>query len=204
MDLKTKMEQGYLYHEFDQENEAYAIQLSKQRRQCKDLLQVFNATPVSNQEARTTLLSQITNIDEYGFVEGPIYFAYGKNTYIGKHFYANFNLSIVDDGKVTIHDHVLLAPNVTITTTGHPIDPTLRKTGVQYSLPVTIESNVWIGAGVIILPGVTIGENSVIGAGSIVTHDIEANCVAFGTPCRKVRDISEYDKKYYAKNREIE
>ena len=110
----------------------------------------------------------------------------------------------MDDADIYIGDHVMLAPNVVIATAGHPIEPNLRKKAAQFNIPVHIENNVWIGAGAVILPGVTIGENSVIGAGSVVTKDIPKNSVAYGNPCRVVREINEHDREYYYKNRKID
>ncbi len=111
-------------------------------------------------------------VGENAWVEPPVYFSYGSNIHIGRNFYANFNLTIVDDYTVTIGDNVLIAPNVTLSVTGHPVHHELRKNGEMYSFPITIGNNVWIGSHVVINPGVTIGDNSVIGAGSIVTKDI--------------------------------
>ena len=106
----------------------------------------------------------------------------------------------MDDGEVHIGDYVMFAPNVMISTTGHPVHPSFRDKGAQFSLPVVIKDHVWVGANVSIMPGVTIGENSVIGAGSVVTHDIPANVVAMGVPCRPVREITDEDLKYIRKN----
>lgn len=130
--------------------------------------------------------------------------AYGKRTHIGNCFYANFNLVIVDDIDVWIGDHVMIAPNVTISVTGHPVHPELRKDGSQFSFPVRIGNDVWIGAGAVILPGVTIGDGAVIGAGSVVTHDIPPNVVAFGVPCRVRREITDRDREFYWKDLRVE
>ncbi len=125
-------------------------------------------------------------------------------SHIGRNFYANFNLTIVDDYTVTIGDNVLIAPNVTLSVTGHPVHHELRKNGEMYSFPITIGNNVWIGSHVVINPGVTIGDNSVIGAGSIVTKDIPPNVVAAGVPCRVIREINDRDKHYYFKDYKVE
>ena len=143
-------------------------------------------------------------VGEYAWSEPPIYFSYGSNIHIGKYFYANFNFTIVDDYTVTIGDNVLIAPNVTISVTGHPVHHELRKSGEMFSFPVTIGNNVWIGSNVVINPGVTIGDNSVIGAGSVVTKDIPANVVAVGVPCQVIREINDRDKQYYYKNYKLE
>ncbi|MFR1476141.1 MAG: DapH/DapD/GlmU-related protein [Hydrogeniiclostridium mannosilyticum] len=136
-------------------------------------------------------------------MESPVNFAYGCNTYIGHHFYANFNMSIVDDGEVHIGNYVMFGPNVTVTVTGHPVWGEYRRKCAQFSLPVVIEDDVWIGANTVVLPGVTIGKGTVIGAGSVVTHDIPAGVVAFGAPCRVIREISGRDRLYYRKDLEL-
>lgn len=128
----------------------------------------------------------------------------GKNVHWGKNVYANFHLTMVDDGDIYVGDYVMFAPNVTLATATHPIHPELRTQQAQYNLPIHIGRNVWIGAGAIVLPGVTIGENSVIGAGSVVSKDIPANVVAVGCPCKVMREISERDMQYYHKDRIID
>ena len=118
--------------------------------------------------------------------------------------YINSNLTLVDDYIINIGSGVLMAPNVTISATGHPVHYKLRPHGEMYSFPVTIGDNVWIGSGTIIMPGVTIGSNSVIGAGSIVTKDIPADCIAVGNPCKVLREITDDDLIYYYKNRRVD
>ena len=110
----------------------------------------------------------------------------------------------MDDYIINIGSGVLMAPNVTISATGHPVHYKLRPHGEMYSFPVTIGDNVWIGSGTIIMPGVTIGSNSVIGAGSIVTKDIPADCIAVGNPCKVLREITDDDLIYYYKNRRVD
>ena len=179
--------------------------LDAQRAQL-ELLYDFNATRPGEAGRRATLLQRLLGgIGEGSYIEPPLHANWGCNTFVGARFYANFNLTLVDDGVVTIGDDVMIGPNVTILTTGHPIRPDLRKapTVTQYSLPVTIGSGAWIGANVTILPGVTIGENSVIGAGSVVTKDIPANVVAYGNPCHVAREIGEHDDVYYWRDRVI-
>lgn len=138
------------------------------------------------------------------WMEPPVHVCVGKNTSIGSGCYFNFNTTFIDDYKITIEDGVLFGANVTVITTGHPVHIDLRPNGEMYCAPVTIKKNVWVGSNVTILPGVTIGENSVIGAGSVVTKDIPANVIALGVPCRVQREIDEHDRKYYYKNRDIE
>jgi len=128
----------------------------------------------------------------------------GHHVHMGSDVYVNFNLTLVDDGDIYIGDKVMIGPNVTITTANHPIDPTLRARGLQYNKPVHIGTNVWIGANVVIVPGVRIGDNAVIGAGSVVTKDIPGNVVAVGNPCRVLREISEQDREFFYKNERID
>ena len=130
-------------------------------------------------------------IGEGGYVEPPVHANFGgKNVFIGKNFYANFNLTLVDDGRITIGDNVMLGPNVTIATALHPLEAEARsKKENQRNLPVVIGNNVWLAAGVTVLPGVTIGDNAVVGAGSVVTRDIPANTLAVGVPAKAVRPI---------------
>ncbi len=137
-------------------------------------------------------------------IEAPFHCDYGSNIEAGDYFYANYNCTILDVGKVIIGDNVMFAPNVSIYTAGHPIHPDSRNSGYEYGIPVTIGNNVWIGGNVVINPGVTIGNDVVIGAGSVVTKDIPDRVVALGNPCRVVRQIVEDDRKYYYKNKEFD
>ncbi|MEK8130592.1 maltose acetyltransferase domain-containing protein [Paenibacillus filicis] len=178
--------------------------LPEERLKGKELVYDFNLTRPSEKDRRQVLAKEL--FGSYGekcWIEPPLHLCYGSNTFIGDHFYANTNLTILDDTTVTIGNRVLLGPNVTICTVGHPVDPELRATGQMYAFPVVIEDGVWIGSGVIINPGVTIGKNSVIGAGSIVTKDIPPHVIAVGNPCRILREITEEDKMYYYKNRKV-
>lgn len=138
------------------------------------------------------------------YVQPPFYANWGgAHVHFGEWVYANFNLTLVDDGHIYIGDHTMIGPNVTIATAGHPILPELREKEMQYNVDVKIGRNVWIGAGAIIVPGVTIGDNTVIGAGSVVTKDIPVNVVAVGNPCRVMREINGHDKEYYYKDKKI-
>lgn len=152
-------------------------------------------------EERKALLNEIFGRETEAWVETPFYFGYGYNISLGKGAYINFNCNFIDDGKIEIGDRVMLGAGVTIATVGHPINPDMRE--YMYTAPVVVKENCWIGANVTICPGVTIGENTVIGAGSVVTKDIPANCIAAGNPCRVLRPIGEEDKKYYFRGREI-
>ena len=198
MTIREKMKNGMLYIDGGEG-------LDEERRRCKELLYDYNHTRPSEEGKMKDLLKKILgDMGENIWIEPPMHMAYGTNVHIGDYFYANFNLVIVDDIDVYIGDYVMIAPNVTITPTGHPVDSELRRPGTQFSIPVRIGNNVWIGSNAVILPGITIGDNSVIGAGSVVTHDIPENVVAVGNPCGVLRKIDERDKEYYYKNRRVE
>ena len=153
-------------------------------------------------EERAKLLNEIFQAETQAWVEPPFYFCYGYNISLGKGTYINVNCNFIDDGKIIIGEKVMFGPAVTIATVGHPIKPDMRE--YMYTAPVRIEDNVWIGGNVMICAGVTIGENSVIGAGSVVIHDIPANCVASGNPCRVIREINEHDAEFYFRDRRID
>ena len=128
----------------------------------------------------------------------------GRHLHLGNYVYANFNFTIVDDGNIYIDDYVLFGPNVTIATANHPINAKLREHGYQYNRDVHIGRNSWIGAGAVIVPGVTIGKNVIIGAGSVVTKDIPDDVIAVGNPCRVLRKVSEHDREYFYRNEKID
>lgn len=173
-----------------------------ERLQAKKLMKKFNDSEPDDFEGRAKLLQEMLKDGKEIWVEPPFYFCYGKHISIGEGSYLNMNCSFVDDGEITIGKKVMFGPAVMIATVGHPINPDMRE--YMYAAPVRIGDNVWIGGNVAICPGVTIGENSVIGAGSVVTHDIPANCIAVGNPCRVVREIDERDKEFYYKERKID
>ncbi len=155
-------------------------------------------------EFRAEIIRKVfAEVGEDCYIEPPFHANWGCNMHVGDHFYANFNLTVVDDADIYIGNSVMIAPNVTIATGAHPICPELREQVYQYNLPVHIGNRVWIGAGATILPGITIGDDSVIGAGSIVTKDIPSGVVAVGNPCRVLRPIDERDYEYYYKDRKI-
>ena len=170
------------------------------------LLYEYNASRPEEQSKRDELLKKMfAEIGENCYVQQPFYANWaGHNVHFGKNVYANFNLTMVDDGEIFVGDYTMFGPNVTVATAGHPILPELRQKGLQYNMEVRIGKNCWIGAGSVILPGVTIGDNTVIGAGSIVTKDIPANVVAVGNPCRVLREINEHDREYYFRDRKID
>ncbi len=193
-----KMKSGKVYFCADEE-------LSRLQTACLDRLYDFNQTRPTEGEKRSELLKNIlAEVGEGCYIEPPLHANWGIHTHLGNNVYANFNLTLVDDTDIYVGDNVMFAPNVVVATAGHPINPELRRAVAQYNVPVRIGNNVWIGAGAVILPGVTIGDNSVIGAGSIVTRDIPANVVAVGNPCRVVREIGEHDRKFYFRDREID
>lgn len=131
----------------------------------------------------------------------PFHCDYGKNIEVGNNFYANYNCIILDVGPVIIGDNVMFGPNVSLLTAGHPVHPVSRNSGYEYGLRITIGNNVWIGGHTVVNPGVSIGDNAVIGSGSVVTKNIPENVVAAGNPCKILREITEADKKYYYKDR---
>lgn len=173
---------------------------------CLEKLWYFNNTKPSEMEKRNEMLKDMfAQIGENCYIEPPLHSNFGgKHTHMGDNCYANFNLTLVDDGHIYIGNGCMFAPNVVIATAGHPIDPPLREQQLQYNLDVHIGNNVWVGASSVILPGITIGDNSVIGAGSVVTKDIPPNVVAYGNPCKVIREIGEHDKVYYWRDRKID
>ena len=172
---------------------------------CLEKMYDYNATRPKEFEKRKKIMKDmLAEVGEGCYIEPPLHANFGGHyLHFGDHVYANFNLTLVDDTDIYIGNNVMLAPNVVLTTTGHPVLPALRRHGLQFSMPIHIGDGCWIGAGVMVMPGITIGENSVIGAGSVVTHDIPANVVAVGNPCRVLREISERDREVYFKGRKI-
>jgi len=171
--------------------------LEAERARAKEVLYDLAHTRPSAVEDRDRLLRDLLgSAGERIWVEPPFAASYGSHTHVGDDFYANFNLVLVDDVEIRIGDRVMVAPNVTITTTGHPVDPELRHGGAQFSAPVTIEDDVWIGSNVVVLPGVVIGVGSVIGAGSVVTKNVPPGVVAVGNPCRVLRTIGAEDASF--------
>lgn len=194
MNTKERMHNQKVYFHNDEA-------LVSEQLLCYDMLYDFNHTRPTEVKKRQSILSKLFyEIGDNCYVEPPLHANWGKHTHVGHNFYANFNLTLVDDTHIYIGDYVIIGPNVTIATAGHPITPELRKKPVQFNIPVNIGNNVWIGANSVVLPGVTIGENTVIGAGSVVTKDIPGNVVAVGNPCCVLREINERDKEYYYKN----
>ena len=198
MSNKDKMHTGELYLPGD-------VEIMKEQQICLDKLYDYNMTRPTESEKRQELLKEMfAEIGEDCYIEPPFHANFGgKHVHFGKCVYANFNFTAVDDTHIYVGDYTMFGPNVILATAGHPILPELREEAYQYNMPVHIGKNCWLGAGVIVLPGVTIGDNTVIGAGSVVTKDIPSNVVAVGNPCRVLREINEHDKEYYFKNRKI-
>ena len=160
--------------------------------------------PTQPEQRKALLKEMFAEIGEDCYIEPPLHANWGgKFVHLGNHVYANFNLTLVDDTHIYIGDRTKLGPNVVIATAGHPIVPELRMQGLQFNMPVHIGKNCWLGSGVLVMPGVTIGDNSVIGAGSVVTRDIPANVVAVGNPCKVLRPINDRDREYYFRDRKI-
>ncbi|MBP5255652.1 MAG: sugar O-acetyltransferase [Clostridia bacterium] len=196
--MKDKLHTGELY--LPNDGEIMAEQLL-----CMEKLYDYNGTRPSETEKRAALLSDMfAEIGQGCYIEPPLHANWGgKNCHFGKNVYANFGLTLVDDTDIFVGDCTLIGPNVVIDTGTHPVCPELRERGYQYNLPVKIGKNCWIGAGSVILPGVTVGDNSVIGAGRVVTHDVPPNVIAVGSPARVLRSITDRDREYYRNNRKI-
>ena len=179
--------------------------LAEERETCKQKIYELNTLPPKERDRILAMLKELLGkTGETLFIEPPFHCDYGWNIEVGENFFANYNLTILDVGKVTIGKNAQIAPNVSIYTAGHPIHPDSRNSGYEYGIPITIGDNVWIGGSTVILPGVTIGNNVVIGAGSVVSKDIPDNKIAVGNPCRVIREITEEDRKYYFKDREFD
>lgn len=194
-----KMHSGKIYNPSDK-------QIAAQQEKCLDKLYDFNATHPTESAKRTEMLKEMfAEIGEGCYIEPPLHANWGgKHVHFGKNVYANFGLTLVDDTHIYVGDYTMFAPNVVVATAGHPILPELREKAYQYNFSVHIGRNCWIGAGALIMPGVTIGDNTVIGAGSVVTRDIPSNCVAYGNPCRVIREIGEHDREYYFRDKKID
>ncbi len=180
---------GRLYHAQDPD-------LTAARLRARQLVFRYNQSAPGEEGLRREVAAELFGrMGEGCYLEPPLRCDYGFNIRLGDRVYVNFNLVVLDCAAVTIGNDVLIGPNVGIYTAGHPVDPGLRREGLEFALPVTIENGVWIGGHAVIAPGVRIGRNSVIGAGSVVTKDIPANVVAAGNPCRVIRPITEKDRE---------
>ncbi|KAA8822081.1 sugar O-acetyltransferase [Bifidobacterium vespertilionis] len=199
MDNAARRAQGLPYHYDDPS--IMGGQLEYQEK-----LWEFNQTHPTDVEGKARLLREMfAEIGEGCHVETPAHANWGfRHVRMGRGVYCNSNFTCVDDGEITIGSYCMFGPNVVIATAGHPVLPVLREHHYVYAIPVTIGRNVWVGANVTILPGVTIGDNCVIGAGSVVSHSIPADSVAYGAPCEVARPIGDKDREFYFKNRRLD
>jgi acetyltransferase-like isoleucine patch superfamily enzyme len=198
MNQKERMLAGLPY-------KAWLDGLAEERLENKKRVFRFNNMEPDKFEEKIKLIKEIFGeTGENVFVEAPFHCDYGYNIEVGENFFANYNLTILDVGRVKIGANAQIAPNVSIYTAGHPVHPESRNTGYEYGIPITIGDNVWIGGSVTILPGVTIGSNVVIGAGSVVTKDLPDNVIAAGNPCRVIRTITEEDRDFYYRDRKFD
>lgn len=179
---KNKMLLGEMY-------DANDVELSKERLECKLKCFAYNQLSPAESGMRLQILGELLGRCKQIVVEPSFWCDYGYNINVGDNFYANHNLVILDCAKVTFGDNVFIGPNCSFYTAGHPLDVEARNNGDEYALPITIGNNVWFGGSVTVLPGITIGDNTTIGAGSVVTKDIPANVVAVGNPCKVLRKI---------------
>ena len=198
MNQKERMLAGLPY-------KAWLDGLPEERQECRRKLYRLNQLPPEEYGQIPALLKELFGkTGEQIFLELPFRCDFGSHIEVGENFIANYNLTILDVARVKIGGNVMIAPNVSIYTAGHPLHPDSRNSGYEYGIPITIGDNVWIGGNSVILPGVTIGSNVVIGAGSVVTKDIPDNRVAAGNPCRIIREITEDDRRFYYKDREFD
>ena len=186
MSIFDKLHSGEIYDPNDKE--IMEIQLK-----CLDKLYEFNQTRPTELEKRQILLKEMFgSIGENCYIEPPFHSNFGgRHIHFGNNVYCNFNVTMVDDTYIYVGDNTLFAPNVVLATAAHPVDPELRNKGLQYNKPIRIGKNCWLGTGVIVLPGITIGDNVVIGAGSVVTKDLPSNVVAVGNPCKIIKEIKK-------------
>lgn len=198
MNQKERMLAGLPY-------KAWLDGLSEERMENKLKIHEYNLLRPDEKNKMEELIKDILGkTGDKVFIEQPFHCDYGKNIEVGNNFFANYNCTILDVGKVIIGENVQFAPNVSLYTAGHPIHPDSRNSGYEYGIGITIGDNVWLGGNVIVNPGVHIGNNVVIGAGSVVTKDIPDNVIAVGNPCKVIREITEDDRKYYYKNNEFD
>ena len=198
MDQKERMLRGLPY-------KAWLDGLEEERQACQVKLWEYNNLPPERWGERDALLRQILGgVGERVALLPPFRCDYGTNIFLGNDVQVNYNLTVLDVGRVSIGDRGLIAPNVSIYTAGHPVHPLSRRSGYEYGIEVSIGDDVWIGGSVTILPGVHIGSGSVIGGGSVVTKDIPENVIAVGSPCRVLRPITDEDRHYYYKDRRFD
>lgn len=194
-----RMVNGLIYNPADKE-------IMREQIVFQDMLWDFNRLKPSEYEKKENYMKEVfAECGDNCYIELPFHANWGgHHLHFGSGIYANSNLTLVDDGHIYVGDKVMFGPNVTIATANHPIDPELRARGLQYNKDVYIGENTWIGAGVVIVPGVHIGKNTVIGASSVVTKDIPDNVLAVGNPCRVLRNVSEHDHEFFYKSERID
>lgn len=199
MTIYEKMHQTKLYN-------AGEADLLEEQTGYLDKLYDFNQTRPTEGEKRMKMLKEMfAEIGENCYIEPPFHANFGgHHVHFGTGVYANFNLTLVDDTHIYVGDYTMFGPNVVLATAGHPITPEPRKRGYQYNAPIHIGNNCWLGTGVLVMPGITIGDNVIIGAGSVVTKDIPSNVIAVGNPCHILREVNEHDREYYFKNNRID
>lgn len=182
---------GMLYYPGDEK-------LKSDFRKCRKLTRLYNETTEEEEARRDELLREILgSAGKEPHIDLPFRCDYGQHIHLGDYFYSNYNLTILDICKVTIGDNVMFGPNVSIYTAGHPIDADVRNSGLEFGSPVTIGNNVWFGGNVVVNPGVTIGDNTIIGSGAVITKSIPDNVIAAGNPCRVLRKITDEDRNYW-------
>lgn len=179
-------------------------EIFEEQKRARILTQKLNTMDRSDFEGLKAVTKELLQTEEEPFINPPFYCDYGNHIKVGKNFFANYNCTILDVSKVTIGDNCQFAPNVAVYTAGHPLHPDSRNSAYEYGIDVTIGDNVWVGGNAVICPGVTIGSNCVIGAGSVVTRDIPEWSLAAGNPCRVIRKITEADRKFYFRDREFD
>ncbi len=194
-----RMVKGLIYNPGDDE-------IMNEQRVYQDKLWEFNRLkPTQFEEKQKYMHEVFASCGENCYIVLPFHANWGgHHLHFGSDIYANFNLTVVDDGNIFVGDKVMFGPNVTIATANHPINPELRAKGLQYNKDVHIGENVWIGANSVICPGVSIGSNTVIAAGSVVTKDIPEGVVAGGVPCKVIREISQRDREFFYKDEPID
>lgn len=176
----------------------------EEQKRARKLTQALNTADRSDFKTISGIVKELLGKSDGAFINPPFYCDYGTHIETGKNFFANYNCTILDVAKVIIGDNCQMAPNVAIYTAGHPVHPDTRNTAYEYGIEVTIGDNVWIGGNTVICPGVKIGSNTVIGAGSVVTKDIPDWVIAAGNPCRVIRSITEEDRRFYFQKREFD
>lgn len=193
-----KLHSGDIYAPGDEE-------IMREQLKCLERLYDFNMTRPSDTEKREEMLKNMfAEIGENCYIEPPLHANWGgRFVHFGKNVYANFGLTMVDDTEIFVGDGTMFGPNVILATAGHPILPVLREKQYQFNMSIHIGKNCWLGAGAVVLPGVTIGDNSVIGAGSVVTKDIPSGVVAVGNPCKVLREINDRDREFYFRDKRI-